>query len=338
MKMDKDIFWRIIDAVNSEVKPSDQEGILRATQEKLLNYSPREIAAWGSIQRYYKELADTSGVFAVSCCLNDYMSDDGFMDFRMWLISRGKEVYTAALQNPDSLADLDILEDTRFESYGYVANDAYKKAARGAVRGDLYDAMKRYPLTEAQKADLHAEIGYFHHRVTNENAETHLPALFKKYLEPGASPSFGYRPSNLCPSPADRMSELEKLENAALLIENSTDNRFKYSSSGSFLYRQFPAEPPCVFIDLQKQAESSSGPFTVRFTAHISTNGDLDATGLRLLRQEVDEACALLASPELQPMTLTTEEMQEFDDFIRGLEEQREAQEQSSDPVMGQQL
>ena len=108
MKMDKNTFWHIIDSVNSEVSSSDQKGILRVTQEKLQDYSPQEIAVWANFLRYYRDVADTSGVFAASCILNDYMSDDGFMDFRAWLISRGKDVYLAALKNPDTLAGIDI--------------------------------------------------------------------------------------------------------------------------------------------------------------------------------------------------------------------------------------
>ncbi|MDD4496516.1 MAG: DUF4240 domain-containing protein, partial [Eubacteriales bacterium] len=73
------------------------------------------------------DMADTGGVFAASCFFNDYMSDDGFNDFRMWLISRGRDTYMAALKNPDTLADLEMPEDiqstmdTRWEGYGYVA-------------------------------------------------------------------------------------------------------------------------------------------------------------------------------------------------------------------------
>jgi HSP90 family molecular chaperone len=56
------------------------------------------------------------GVFAAACLLNDYMSSDGFNDFRMWLISRGREVYMTALKNTDSLADLLLRKNTQTES------------------------------------------------------------------------------------------------------------------------------------------------------------------------------------------------------------------------------
>jgi hypothetical protein len=39
----------------------------------------------------------------VPALINGGMSDDGFTDFRYWLISRGRDVYERALADPDSL-------------------------------------------------------------------------------------------------------------------------------------------------------------------------------------------------------------------------------------------
>lgn len=183
--MDKDTFWQIIDKVNRQVASYDYDGILCATQEKLLAYTPEEIADWGIIQRYYRDLADTGGVFAAACFLNEYMSDDGFMDFRMWLISRGKSVYMAAIKDPDTLADLELREDTcalmesRWEEYGYIANDVYEQTG-GAV--DFYKLMEQRPLTATQKADIQAEIEYFPHTICEgAMAIQLLPKLYEKY-------------------------------------------------------------------------------------------------------------------------------------------------------------
>jgi hypothetical protein len=149
MSMGKDRFWQIIDEVNAEVAPTDLEGILRVTKEKLCRHSQREIAVWSNYQRHYCNLADTSGVFAASCCLNSYMSDDGFNDFRMWLISQGKDVYLAALKNPDTLAKLDTPKDTtRFEPYGYIAYDAYDA---WDMHGDVYEEKERNPLPKRKR-------------------------------------------------------------------------------------------------------------------------------------------------------------------------------------------
>ena len=40
--------------------------------------------------------------------MNGGCSDDGFQYFRNWIISRGKEVYYAAKENPDNLINRHI--------------------------------------------------------------------------------------------------------------------------------------------------------------------------------------------------------------------------------------
>jgi len=183
--MDKNTFWGIIDAVNREVSGTDYEGILRVTQEKLGAYTPEDIARWGAIQREYKDMADTGGIFAAACALTDYMSSDGFNDFRMWLISQGRDVYMAALKNPDTLAALELPEDiqatmdTRFESYGYVANYAYESTG---CKVDFYDEMERYPLTAEDKADLKADIEYFPHKVPDEKRWRYIFRIFTRSM------------------------------------------------------------------------------------------------------------------------------------------------------------
>ena len=71
--------------------------------------------------------------------MNGGCSDDGFEYFRLWVISRGSEVYENARADPDSLitvADAEVPEDIfDFESFWYVALDAFKNE----TGKDLYD-------------------------------------------------------------------------------------------------------------------------------------------------------------------------------------------------------
>lgn len=336
MSMDKDTFWKIIDEVNSEVSRTDLDGIIEKTKLKLCaDYSQQEIAQWSNYQQYYKDLADTSGLFAASCCLNDCMSDDGFTDFRMWLISQGKEVYLAALKNPDSLAGLGVpANTTRFETYGYVAYDAYDL---WDMHGDVYEEKDRNPLTEAQKAEIRAEIEYYPHQVISENAEMHLPDLHTKYLDRGVLLSFSYQPwVTPPPDTPGIMTELEKLKNAARLIEDMTGSRFKHSSGGAFIYPE-SASDAYLAINMRKESDYGANLYRVRFDANLQTMGKkLDAAGLMRLQQEAGVAHALLTALEMVPYNLTPEEMREFNDYVRELEEQLEAQEASGGPVMGQ--
>lgn len=330
MKMDKNTFWHIIDSVNSEVNGFDLEGVLRVTQEKLQKYSPQEIAVWANFLRHYRDIADTSGVFAASCVLNDYMSDDGFLDFRAWLISRGKEVYLAALKDPDSLAGLEIPKSTRFESYGYVAYDAYREICTD----DVYAEMDLNPLTKSQKNDVHSEIKYYPHEVDALHVRNHLPNLCAKHLEPQAAFKFSYRKNSV---EIFDMDELEKLKSAARLIESMTGSRFKSYSGGSFIYPESSSDA-YLAINMRRETDFKANLYRIHFDVNIQTTGSrpMNSTELMRLQQEVGVAHALLTALEMQTYSLTPEEMQSFDDFIREQEELHETQEQSDIPITGQ--
>ncbi|MEO5978010.1 MAG: DUF4240 domain-containing protein, partial [Chryseolinea sp.] len=45
---------------------------------------------------------------AAAYTIHSGCSDDGFADFRGWLISRGKSVYENSLSSPDNLATLGL--------------------------------------------------------------------------------------------------------------------------------------------------------------------------------------------------------------------------------------
>ncbi|OCN02004.1 hypothetical protein A7X67_04430 [Clostridium sp. W14A] len=126
--MNKDTFWEIIDEVNSEVDHNDHKAILNTTERKLMELSPSDIVLWHNIKDVYMDLAYRNDLWAACAATNSHSTDDGFIDFRSWLISRGKEIYMGALNDPDSLAGVDFSEGTAdFELYGYVASYAYTK-------------------------------------------------------------------------------------------------------------------------------------------------------------------------------------------------------------------
>lgn len=129
--MNKDTFWKIIDdARNSGIAPNDQTAMLNATVKELLNYPSTEIAAWHRIQHFYHKIAYRRDLWAACTATRSHDTDDGFIDFRSWLISQGREVYLCALHDPDSLAGLDFPPGAAdFEAFGSVAHGAYAMKA-----------------------------------------------------------------------------------------------------------------------------------------------------------------------------------------------------------------
>ena len=65
---------------------------------------PEQSLQFHAIMHGYRDLADKYGLWTAAIFIKEYgCSDDGFMDFRAWLIAQGKDIYMAALENPDSL-------------------------------------------------------------------------------------------------------------------------------------------------------------------------------------------------------------------------------------------
>ena len=82
-------------------------------------------------------------------------SDDGFIDFRAWLIAQGKEVYMNALRDPDTLADIEPYGDCCFECLSYVGDYAYEQLTGRSAYDEMepdriekmrdeYDGRRRY--------------------------------------------------------------------------------------------------------------------------------------------------------------------------------------------------
>src|SRR5437773_8570912 len=136
--MDEEKYWQLI--ADSIVKCGEaqycQEKFLIEQLEKLL---PKEIV--GFRLRTDKLLYDTynSDMWCAGYIMNGGCSDDMFEYFRLWVISRGREVYENAKADPDSLvavADIKVPEGFfAFEPFWYVA----LKAFENRTGNNLYD-------------------------------------------------------------------------------------------------------------------------------------------------------------------------------------------------------
>jgi hypothetical protein len=127
--MDMDQFWEMIELTHQE-----SLGATRKQAELLVHmlseHSEEEILQFDRImmdlqdRAYRADLWEAADVIACGC------SDDGFDDFRGWLIAQGKTVYEAALLDPESLAEI-VTPEKRWRvldgSLQYVGSEAYER-------------------------------------------------------------------------------------------------------------------------------------------------------------------------------------------------------------------
>ena len=119
--MNIDEFWKIIKISEGQ---SDPETIIENELKKL---PPEEIIDYQEHFDTLHEKAYQWNLWGAAYIIEGGCSDDCFMDFRYGLISKGKEIYEKALENPDSLADLNPEQEISNESFGYAAMEAYEE-------------------------------------------------------------------------------------------------------------------------------------------------------------------------------------------------------------------
>ena len=136
--MDEEQFWAIVQTAVDEAGDDEAE-YLDVVKRELSKLSLKEMI--GFRLRTDKLLYDsyTSEMWCAGYLMNGGCSDDGFEYFRLWVISRGRKAYEAAMANPDNLIDYigddDEMDFFEFELFWYVALEAFEEA----VDAELYD-------------------------------------------------------------------------------------------------------------------------------------------------------------------------------------------------------
>jgi hypothetical protein len=137
--MDEARFWAIIEAGGTRAL-ADLERQLAAVCKQLRKLSPAEIKDYQ--RRYNEKLAEayTWDLWGAAYLINGGCSDDGFLYFRGWLISRGRAVYEAAVQDPDTLAGLTDPErdDYEFEELAYLPLEVYEELTGEELRPAVF--------------------------------------------------------------------------------------------------------------------------------------------------------------------------------------------------------
>lgn len=172
--LEEELYWQIVaESLANSKDEKEQETYLIARLEKM---PLQEII--GFRFRTDKLLYDThtSPMWCAAHLINSGCSDDGFIYFRNWVISRGKEVYTNAKENPDTLITQihESCDYYEFESFWYVALEAYENR----TGQDLYEHIE---LGEFEYSEFYYPgIGFNWTSKNPESMKAICPRLFDK--------------------------------------------------------------------------------------------------------------------------------------------------------------
>jgi len=129
--MTRDTFWSII---KKSEAITNADKINEINKEELDKLTPQELLSYYT---HFDTLVDEAyrwDLWGAIYIIQGGCGDDSFIDFRYSLISLGETIYTNAVQNPDSLADLDfdmdddeVYERLGNELFGYIAVELYEE-------------------------------------------------------------------------------------------------------------------------------------------------------------------------------------------------------------------
>jgi hypothetical protein len=138
--------WQLIEQSKAEAlgNPKPQYELLT---EHLTTMPVANIVVFGDYIRKFSRHAYRGHLWAAAYVICGGCSDDGFMDFRDWLISRGEAIYHEALRDPETLLDIvplivgeyGVYGDARHEGLSYICWTAYERKMGVEYLGFRYD-------------------------------------------------------------------------------------------------------------------------------------------------------------------------------------------------------
>lgn len=145
--MDSTELWDLIETARDEADdPTDADSVAECLVRTLADRDPEVIEAFDVALAGLVAESYLTELWAAAYLINGGASDDGFDYFRGWLIAQGRDVFEAAVADPDSLADVAAVrgaladgEELECEAMLGVAWDAYS----AATEEDLPDAGKQ---------------------------------------------------------------------------------------------------------------------------------------------------------------------------------------------------
>jgi hypothetical protein len=184
-----DEFWAIIEDARTGVADTvtDADEVADALVDRLSGFTPARIVEFELTFDEVTSAAYRLDLWAAAYLMNGGCSDDCFDYFRGWLVAQGRDVWEAALADPDSLADIadEDTEDESFDGEGLLvaASRAYRRVTGGEER--FWDALERAraadPAADSQPEDPSGEQFDFDFD-DHERMRTQLPRLAAIFL------------------------------------------------------------------------------------------------------------------------------------------------------------
>ena len=124
--MESEKFWKIIEVAKSE-SLGDYERQQSLLERELMKLTAKEVLEFDNRFRTLRGEIYTWDFWAAAYIINGGCSDDCFSDFRGWLIGQGKSIFENAVQNIETLSELQQTNNGDWEGLSYIPTEIYTK-------------------------------------------------------------------------------------------------------------------------------------------------------------------------------------------------------------------
>nr|WP_296068121.1 DUF4240 domain-containing protein [uncultured Actinoplanes sp.] len=152
--MRTDDFWAVIARATADRPASPGEVAKRAVAD-LATRDPEEIVAWGRHLDKVMVASGTDDLWAAAYLINGGCSDEGFDNFRGWLIAHGRETLARSVRSPDALADLPAVRGAAESGAVFEAEEVLSIASEAYLQATGSEMpVGEPPVTRPDAADL----------------------------------------------------------------------------------------------------------------------------------------------------------------------------------------
>ncbi|MEU4215390.1 DUF4240 domain-containing protein [Actinoplanes sp. NPDC026623] len=175
--MRTDDFWTVIDRATAD-RPGSPDEVAKRAIADLAARDPAEIVAWGLHLDKVMAASGKEDLWAAAYLINGGCSDDGFDNFRGWLIANGREVVARAVREPDSLADLPAVRAAASTGAVFEAEEVL------AIAEEAHRQATGSELPARTTAPSRPDAAMLWDFDNEEEMQRRLPRLSELFLEP----------------------------------------------------------------------------------------------------------------------------------------------------------
>jgi hypothetical protein len=189
--MDEQAWWDLIEDARAEAgehaddRDSPDDPLVDLVTARLLALDGPGIVAFDAMLTRVLDSAYRRPLWNAAYLIEGGCGDDGFMDFRAGLALLGRDVFTRAVDDPDTLADVPTIVRMGQEDEGWIGAEGLHYAARNAYKRtkgetESFDAAMESAVRAMQRPEH--PLGHDWNVEDDTTTRLHLPRLAALFL------------------------------------------------------------------------------------------------------------------------------------------------------------